>query len=141
MEQTTEIKQIFYDPFAEGAPEFNPLDLFAQLEETYLVSGVEHDGKLDEFVRKTEALMLDAKFVDNFDAVRAIAMRMHELCGEDHSGLRNLVENSSFFSNIEHSKNDGHNHTKNEDDEYEIGPDGKKRKKKNHIKILNLLSI
>ena len=131
-------QELYFDPFAEEAEQlFDPKAAFARLEERYIAGDVEHDYTADNFVRDTEALMLDAMFVERFDAVRAVALRMHELCGDDHMLSQSLQSNDSLSSLFgAHKAHDGHDHAgekhnhKN-DDEYEVDvKTGKKTKKK-----------
>lgn len=135
-----EVKQdLYFDPFAEDGSElFDPIDSFSQLRQAYEEGRITHDYSADEFVAKTEALMMDAIFVERFDAVQAIASQMHQLCGEDH-GLRQQL-GSSMISGINdsHSENDGHNHTEDkhhtlddeDDDDEELSIFGTKKRKK-----------
>lgn len=125
-------EELYFDPFADdGEQLFDPTAAFAELEQRYTDGDVEHDYTADNFVRDTEALMMDAAFVERFEEAQAIAARMHELCGEDHmlnQAFQEVSESRGLFNS--HEIHDGHNHQQS-DDEYEIDPKtGKKVKKK-----------
>ncbi|HUA12952.1 MAG TPA: hypothetical protein VL989_00405 [Candidatus Sulfotelmatobacter sp.] len=133
MKQSVEAIQ-FLDPFAENGPEeFNPLDTYQQIVDRYHEEVIEHDDAADKFVQRTEALMLDTTFLGLMDQANQIAIMAHLMC--DHNpAMQQSFENSALFGA---NKEDGHNHSNTsekhkpkEDDEYEIGPDGKKRKKR-----------
>lgn len=83
MEQLELQHDVFFDPFSQQ--EFDPAGSFDTLLQRYLDNEVEHDYTADAFVRDTEALLLDAEFVGQFAVAEAIAMQMHELCGDDHA--------------------------------------------------------
>ena len=144
----TRSSELYFDPFAEeGEQLFDPAHAFTQLEERYRAGNVRHDYTADNFVRDTEALMLDAVFVERFDAVQAMASRMHQLCGEDHMLGQAFQSNETFSDFMSgHGKDDGHNHNDNshskhkDDDEYEVDPKtGKKTKKKKRYSWFSLL--
>lgn len=128
MEKTTYEQDIFFDPFSEGNEDFNPEDLFEAIFAKYQNNEVEHDYTADNFVKDTEALMLDARFTEQFSAFESIAARMHQLCADDHS-LSSAMENSSLFgASQKHDSHDGHSHGHDEENDHR--PTGKKKKKK-----------
>jgi len=125
-EQSAE-KQLFFDPFAEGGEQlFDPQTAHQSMWERYAAGDVEHDYTADKFVADTEALMMDAQFVGQFEAAQAIAERMHVLCGEDH-GLRESMETSGLFGH-QHDGLGEHDH--NEAGEKDEKKKAKKDKKK-----------
>lgn len=130
--------ELYYDPFAEEGQElFDPVETFNLIKQNYLDRKVQHDSSADEFVSKTEALMMDSVFIERFDAVQAIMGQLHNLCGEDHN-LNQAVMKNSYLSGIDkHSENDGHDHKEDhdDDDEYEIDPKTGKRVKKKKKKF------
>ena len=136
--ETMNEQQLYYDPFADlGQESFDPTEAFLKAKHNYVQGSVEHDYSADKFVADTEALMLEAQFIDRFDAVQAIAAQMHQMCGDDH-GLRSSFERSSMgLTDGEHSENDGHNHGpedshshEEDDDEDEYDMFGRKKKKR-----------
>lgn len=111
---------LYYDPFMEeGVDPFDAAAAFEQIVAEYQAGSVEHDFTADEFLAKTEALMLDAHFLGQFETMQSIAQRMELLCAHDHE-LQEAMQNSAFFG-ADHRHKDGHHH---EDD------DKKKAKKK-----------
>lgn len=99
----------FYDPFADTPEsEFDPENVFNQIVQNYHEQKVTHDDAADTFVARTEALMMDAVFVQRFDVVQSIAAQMHMMCGEDHN-VQAQVEANSFLFNSMHNS-DGHTH-------------------------------
>lgn len=132
-------EQLYFDPFAEeGEQLYDPIQAFSAMEQHYLEGRVEHNYAADEFVAQTEAAMLDAVFLERFDAAQVIASRMHQLCGEDH-GLNQAAQRSEVFSSLmeTHGSDDGNAPQKGDlkkDDEYEIDPKtGKKKKRRSRI--------
>lgn len=111
MERATE-QQLFFDPFAAEGAQFSPLDSFDYIYERYKNNEISHDYTADAFVQDVEALMLDAVFVEQFEAAALIASRMHQLCGEDHT-LRSALTESGLFGGEE--DNHGHEHTSADD--------------------------
>ncbi|HVV26215.1 MAG TPA: hypothetical protein VHC21_04265 [Candidatus Saccharimonadales bacterium] len=123
-------EQLFFDPFAaeEGKAEFfDPQVSHQAMWERYANDEVKHDYTADKFVADTEALMMDAQFVGQFEAAQAIAERMHMLCGEDH-GLRASMEASSLLGN--HPDDHDHNHNEQAHDEKDQKKSKKAKKKK-----------
>lgn len=102
-------EQLFFDPFAEAGEEpFDVVLSFQTIFERYENKEIEHDYTADKFVADTEALMLDAQFAGQFQQAQAIAMRMHELCMDDHV-LQTSMSTSELFgqSQVGH---DSHQH-------------------------------
>jgi hypothetical protein len=129
MERTPQIE--FLDPLSEsGAEVFDPLASMEAITARYLDNEVEHDYTADKFVSDTQSLMLDAQFVGKFEEAQAIAMRMHQMCGEDHGLQMSLNANESFSSALEgmlgSNEHDGHDHGPTHD----YDEDGTKKSKK-----------
>jgi len=104
-----QIEQLFFDPFAESSEQlFDSLKSHEVLFAHYEAGKVEHDYSADEFVADTEALMLDARFVGQFEQAQAIAAQMHLLCAEDH-GLRSSMNDSLLFA--QPAEHDDHDHS------------------------------
>jgi hypothetical protein len=116
-------QELYFDPFADdGAELFDPNELFEQIKSNYEQGNIEHDYSADNFVKDTEALLLDATFVERFDAVQAIAAEMHRMCGEDHV-LRTAMSESGYFGSEDAHGHEGHKH------DHDTDKDSKKKKK------------
>lgn len=137
MSETAHTEQLFYDPFAEeGEQFFDAAASFDAIKARYQSGDVEHDYTADKFVSDTQALMLDAHFVGQFEQAQAIAARMHELCGEDHA-LREALQASGPSGSEDHAAH-GHSHLHDtytgKNDEETDPKTGKKKKKKDKKK-------
>lgn len=105
-------RQLFFDPFADAGEElFDPAQAHQAMWERYAARDVEHDYTSDHFVADTQALMLDAQFVGQFEQAQLIAQRMHMLCGEDHGLRESLLQNNEAHSMISGLQRDVHNHS------------------------------
>lgn len=121
MSQTMERQ--FFDPFAENGHEFNALQSFELILERYQSDEIAHDYHADRFVADTEALLLDAVFVEQFEAVQMIAATMHQLCNHDQQ----LREQYELYTE-QHHFDDHHEHHLHEHQSKDT--DVKKKKKK-----------
>ena len=81
---------IFFDPFGAEQTGFNPDASLEQLMVRYEQGKIDHDYSVDTFVADTQALMMDAAFVEDFGAVERIANQMQAMCQHDHA-LRDAV--------------------------------------------------
>jgi hypothetical protein len=130
-ERITPEKELFYDPFAsQGEQYFDPEVAHQAMWEKYAGRDVEHDYTADKFVSDTEALMLDAQFVGQFDQAQAIAERMHVMCGEDHGLQQSVTANESLSGLLGNNNHDGHDHGLHAKDEDDDKKDKKKKKKR-----------
>lgn len=139
LDSMSEVKQNieYFDPFIENGEQiFDPVSSHELITQRYLANDIDHDYSADEYVRDTQALMLDAQFLDRFEDARAIAARMHEICGENHDLTESVNANEAFHHTLIGMLGDNidQRHSENKDDskiDYEIDPlTGKKRKKK-----------
>jgi hypothetical protein len=127
-------QNLYFDPFAEnGAELFDPTEAFAQIKANYQQGGVEHDYSADNFVKDTEALLMDAAFLERFDAVQAIAAEMHRMCGEDHA-VRSAMSQSDYFGAEDSHNHQGHDHS-HEDDNRKKKKKEKKKKQSQNSKL------
>jgi hypothetical protein len=126
MEQASQ--ELFFDPFAENGGElFDATQTFDRLFERYAAGQVEHDYTADKFVADTEALLLDAQFVGQFEQAQNIVAMMQKLCAHDHALEQTLAE-SVLFSAKSHDHDD-HNHTPHESGQDDDEKNKKKKKK------------
>jgi hypothetical protein len=121
-------RNLYFDPFADnGAELFDPSELFEQIKSNYEQGNVKHDYSADNFVKDTESLLMDAVFLERFDAVQAIAAEMHRMCGEDHN-LRTAMQENGYFGHENEHVLHNHDHSHDEED------DKTKKKKKRKVK-------
>jgi len=102
-------EELFFDPFAENAETFDVQASFETILQRYQNEEVEHDYTADKFVADTKTLMLDAQFVGQFDALEAIAVRMHELCQDDHL-LQTAMGEQGDAAYAHEAHGQGHDH-------------------------------
>jgi len=128
----------YLDIFAEsGQQEFDPLEAYSQIAERYREGSIEHDDAADIFVKETQALWLDTKFLGLEQQANQIALLAHQMCGHNESLQKSLEYNGIHRPDTEV----GHDHSKtNHEDELE--KNGKKSNKtKKQKAVFSLLGL
>jgi hypothetical protein len=121
-------ENLYFDPFA--APEhrfFDASESFDSILRRYTNNEVAHNYRLDDFLKDTEALMLDAQFMGQFNQMNYIASQMHALCLQDHELQQRLSDKN------EHAHTFGDTHASDKDTDEKKKKRAKSKKKSPHF--------